>query len=444
MVVSTAQIFFYENERLELIDQRLETIASTLIATGLSLDMIEKIESTDDLINELLGEEKIDQIINVYNLKGKILVKNLTAAEVYIPFNRDSHWQNYETGDRTIRILNIVHGKLVVQIGVILNLSFKQWTAFNSRIGVFAGLVFCLLLLIAYFSSGVLFNPLKRLTKEVEEMSRQLEHKMGQPLSGFIVGPEWMKLSKGRTRSKDEFEILCAEIESFLKKLETYTKSFHAQTALLTHELKTPLTILRNYLEEAKKSKNLEEINSCINFALSELASLVSLINDYLQWSVLTSNPANPDLFAYKLSDVLSKIVADLNYMNSNRIQINGVSDTTVFASPNHLNQLISNLLTNALNYSPKDSTVTCELNNDTIIINDSGPGIPKEVLANLGNPFNRNYANLSRAQKGSGLGLAWVQALCDKYKWKLDIRSTAEGTQIKVRISRSEEYAHE
>jgi hypothetical protein len=79
VVVSTLQVLFFESERLRLLDQRLETIASSLIASGLSLTMIQNLESTDDLINDLLGEERIDHIINVYSLTGQVLAQNFTA-----------------------------------------------------------------------------------------------------------------------------------------------------------------------------------------------------------------------------------------------------------------------------------------------------------------------------------------------------------------------------
>src|SRR3954452_13337184 len=96
LVVSTLQIFFFENERVRLVDQRLETIASSLIASGLSLNMIQNLESTDDLINDLLGEERVDHIINVYSTDGEVLAQNYTATEIPLQLSRDEVHQSYD------------------------------------------------------------------------------------------------------------------------------------------------------------------------------------------------------------------------------------------------------------------------------------------------------------------------------------------------------------
>jgi hypothetical protein len=295
VVVSTLQVLFFESERLRLLDQRLETIASSLIASGLSLTMIQNLESTDDLINDLLGEERIDHIINVYSLTGQVLAQNFTAMEIPLKFSTDEVHQTYDVDRRTVRVLNIKNGRLIVQVGVVLGPGpLNYFLSGNARSLGFTLLIFTLLVVAAYFSSGILFRPLRNLTRELRSMSNQLDRKLGQSLTGFVIGPELARLSRSNPNTKDEFEILCMEIEEFLKKLGTYTRSFNAQTAILTHELKTPLTILRNYLEELQRAKDLSRALDLGKNALSEIDRLTQLINDYLQWSVPPATPNNP------------------------------------------------------------------------------------------------------------------------------------------------------
>ena len=245
---------------MRLIDHSLETIASTLIASGLSLDLIENLDSTDDLIHDLLGEERVDQIINVYSLGGKILAQNYTGMEIPLKFSGSERWQTYIVGKRTVHVLNIQSGQLLLQVGMILNPSISRWNFLNSHFAVLSVIIFILLIITAYFSSGILFAPIKLLTRDLQSMSKQLDRKLGQALSEFVIGPELTSLFSANNKTSDEFELLCIEIKSFLNKLEDYTKSFNAQTAILTHELKTPLTILRNYLEELK-SKAVDSIS---------------------------------------------------------------------------------------------------------------------------------------------------------------------------------------
>jgi signal transduction histidine kinase len=305
----------------------------------------------------------------------------------------------------------------------------------NARFVGFTLLIFVFLLGAAFLSSGVLFEPLRKLTVELQSMSAQLERKLGQPLTGFVIGPELARLSRGR-KAKDEFELLCAEIENFVKKLEGYTRSFHAQTAILTHELKTPLTILKNYLEELRQARDLVRAHELGHGALTEIDRLTQLINDYLQWSVLTSNPGQPnEIYAVKLSEIATKLVSDLNLIHAGRVQLEIKGEALVFAMPDHVRQLLSNLLSNAIHYSPQTEKVQCAISADQLLITDHGPGIPAEVREHLGSPFNRGDLR-SHTHKSSGLGLAWVYSLCEKYGWTLHVNSTPAGTQIRVEFT--------
>ena len=433
-MVSTLQVFFFESERSRLLDQRLETMASSLIASGLSMELIENLSSTDDLINDLLGEEKIDQIITIYSVDGKILAQNVTATELPLPFTPKDHWQTYEVSGRTIRALNLPTGNLVIQVGLILNFTLERWNWINSRMFTFIFTIFVVLLIAAYFSTQILFKPLKKLSSELESMSNQLDRKLGQPLNGFAIGAEVARLAKGPRATKDEFEIFCNHLENFLKKLEDYTKSFNAQTAILTHELKTPLTIVKNYLQEARLAQDQARAQDLVRGALVEIDKLALMISDYLRWSVLMSNPADPELYAVKLSEVVQRVVSHLNLSHGNRIQIEGQSDATIFAMPEHVQQLLSNLLMNALNYSPKDKPVICRVQKNALSIEDQGPGLPEQVLKHLGSPFNRGHSKAS-TERGSGLGLAWVNSLCQKYQWEMNVNSTPQGTHIIVHL---------
>ncbi len=424
------QVFFFENERQRLIDQRLETIASTLFASGLSMQFIENLDSTDDLIHDLLGEERVDQIINVYSLDGEQLARNFTSTELPLKFSKTERWQNLEVKGRAVRVLNIESGKLMVQVGMVRGPSLLgKWSLVNRRFAFFFGFLIILLVAIAYFSSGILFSPLRKLTHELEAMSMQLDRKLGQPLSRFVIGPEFTRLTRSGKKTRDEFELLCDEIRVFLTKLENYTKTYHAQTAILTHELKTPLTVLKNYLDSLKTAPDMVKARELGTSAVIEIDYLSQLINDYLQWSVLTSNPGQPEeIHAVRLMEVCKKIISDLNRLNSERIELTGQTDTMVFALPDHVRQLLSNVLSNALKYS--DAKVSCRLETEALIVSDLGHGLPNIVKQHLGSPFNRGP---TRTHSGSGLGLAWVHSLCEKYGWKLDIKSSDAGTEIRI-----------
>ena len=429
IIVSSLQMVFLESERNHLVEERLETLASTLIASGLSLSLIQNLESSDDLIHDILGEEKVDQIIRIYDMDGEVLAENFTSTELPLSFNPHERWETQQVKGRSVRVLNIRSEDLLLQVGMIVSPWLTSRFLFNSRSAIFALVVLVMLILSAYLSSRVLFNPIKQLTKDLEGLTQQLEGKLGQPLTEFVMGPEFSTLTKAREPSKDEFEQLCAQLKSFVESLGSYTRSFHAQSALLTHELKTPLTVLKNSLTEMSISKKPENIQA----ALSEVDHLTRMINRFLQWSVLTSNPAKPqEIYAVKVEEIVAKTVQDLNSVYNQRIDLEVKHALRVLALPDHVQQLLNNLLENALRYSPTDKKVKVFVGEDFIEISDQGSGLPEDVQKNLGSPFNRGQSARKKDQ-GTGLGLAWIHALCEKYAWKLEISSSESGTRIKI-----------
>lgn len=426
-IVSALQQVYFMGERLRLADHRLEAISSSLIASGLSLDLIQNLESTDDLVNDLLGEERADMLINIYATDGELLAQNYTATAFPLDFSRTERRQTVSVAGRQVRLLNLPQANLVVQVGLFMAPTAEQWNnLFNRRFFYLLILISTLLVVAAFVGSRILFAPLRRLTLELAETSAQLDRKLGQSLTGFVIGPELSRLASGPARGgRDDFEKLAAEIAAFLGKLGSFSKSFQAQSAILTHELKTPLTVLKNHCEEALREGRPETVRK----ALSEIDRMSSLINEFLQWSVLSSNPGQPqEVYAVKLSESVRKTVQELNTLANGRIDLKVSGETTVFALPSHLHQLIANLLSNAIQYSA--DKIECEVRDGAFTVRDHGPGLPAEVRDHLGQPFNRGSS-----KRGSGLGLAWVSALCGKYGWKLNIDSTPGRTLIEVQF---------
>ena len=104
-----------------------------------------------------------------------------------------------------------------------------------------------------------------------------------------------------------------------------------------------------------------------------------------------------------------------------------------VFTRPEHLQQVIRNLVDNALEYSPGGSRVEIVVQRGAIEVLDEGPGLPESVVRNLGTPFNRGRSPSSpTGREGHGLGLALVISHCRRYGWEFS--SHAEGGDAEAR----------
>lgn len=95
-----------------------------------------------------------------------------------------------------------------------------------------------------------------------------------------------------------------------------------------------------------------------------------------------------------------------------------------------HLQVRLLEYLIHRGKYSSGHIEITFE--GSTLSVKDSGPGIEDSVLNKIGSPFNRG-PRLNGDQSQSGLGLAWISAICQRYNWKLDIKSSKSGSSILV-----------
>jgi len=222
----------------------------------------------------------------------------------------------------------------------------------------------------------------------------------------------------------DEFGLLLAETRRLRDMIGRGLKNTQAWTAQMAHEMKTPLTILQNSLERARTEGDPAKRESALKDAGDEITHLNSLISSFLEWSAEENFPERADdLHAVRLGQVAAELAAKFERQFPGRIRLDGDSSLRIFAKGGFAHQALSNLLTNALRYSPEEAPVLLRLRDDRVEVVDCGPGLPARVLEHLGEPF--NYG--SKDKRGFGLGLAWVRTICRKYGWRLEFRRATE-----------------
>lgn len=167
-----------------------------------------------------------------------------------------------------------------------------------------------------------------------------------------------------------------------------------------------------------------------IQQAICEVDHLGKVVNDFTQWSLFDINAGNlNEVHAIRLTQICEEVVRRLQAVHKDRVLFDAEGAATVFASRTHVEQALINLMTNALQYSPPDSPVEVAVKGTLFSIRDHGKGIPEKVLANLGTPF--NVGEHSGAHRGTGLGLAWVCAIAQKYRWSFQIEKWEEGSIV-------------
>ncbi len=304
----------------------------------------------------------------------------------------------------------------ILQTGLILDQDLLRMRTLSRHVIIYSLMILALILLTTFWLAETLLLPLKELALYLRHMS-----------SRFEVSPD-LSLSEPPvpriTDEDDEFGHLVGEVRRLREMIAHSLKNTQAWTAQMAHEMKTPLTILQNSLESARAEADGGKRETALRNASNEVLHLNALISSFLEWSAEENKPERADdLHAVRLGTVVHELAEKFERQYPGRIRLEGDSSLRVFAKRGFANQAVSNLLTNALRYSPQGTPVVLRMRDDRLEVVDCGPGLPAHVSEHLGEPF--NYG--SKDQHGFGLGLAWVRTICRKYSWQLDFRRACE-----------------
>jgi two-component system phosphate regulon sensor histidine kinase PhoR len=201
-----------------------------------------------------------------------------------------------------------------------------------------------------------------------------------------------------------------------LKQLERQREDFVAN---VSHELRTPLSLIKGYVETLLDgARNDPEVAGRFLKVIERNANRLDLlIQDLLTISALESGQMMLDLQPVPLRALADKVLNYLQAKAENRrvALVNELPDFMAQADANRLDQVIANLVDNAIKYGRAGGTVTVggkQLDGGKleIFVRDDGPGIPAEALPRVFERFYRVDKARSRDQGGTGLGLSIVK----------------------------------
>jgi signal transduction histidine kinase len=234
--------------------------------------------------------------------------------------------------------------------------------------------------------------------------------------------------------------------EVLLERNEALEASDRLKTAFLSHvsyELRTPLTTIIGFsdlLAEPVTGPLNTKQRDYLNDIKTSSQMLLNIINDILDLAVIDAGAMDLKLVPVKVEELIE--AAELGVRERlSRAKVNldvhiAKGAGTVMADSNRLIQVIYNLLSNAIGFSPEDGTITLncrrEKNGIAISVQDNGLGIPEEEQATMFDRF-ESRSKGSR-HRGAGLGLSLVKSIVQLHKGRIDLRSTpGAGTTVTV-----------
>ena len=314
----------------------------------------------------------------------------------------------------------------------LLNASLSQWM----RLLVYMILIaVALTAILWFFLANKITNPIVTMIDRAKAMA-QGELSQEIPVHG-----------------KDEIGQLAYNFNHMAKELsqlDTMRKEFVAN---VSHELRTPLTSIRTYTETLLEGA-LEEPENAVRFLKivdDEAQRMSLLVSDLLELSRLDSSRAQLDQDVMDLVGLLrvtilqSKILAE---QKNQEIVFDPPEDSCfILANAPRINQVITNVLSNSIKYSPENTTIHISVettdNDHRVFIKDEGVGIPEDSISRIFERFYRVDKGRSRSMGGTGLGLAIAKEIIEEHGGNIYATSTlGKGTTMVLRFNRYFEAA--
>jgi len=211
-------------------------------------------------------------------------------------------------------------------------------------------------------------------------------------------------------------------------KLQRMRRDFVAN---VSHELRTPLTVLKGYLETLDGDSDQEMWKQALPVMQQQTQRMNLMIKDLLALSQLETGEKPLIHRPVNICKLLKSIVEDaqrLEHFNDHRIQLHCQSDKGLKADIDELRSAISNLVFNAVKYTPPKTQINVTWSTDAmqgfIIVEDDGDGIAEQHLSRLTERFYRVDSGRSREAGGTGLGLAIAKHVLQRHQASLTITS--------------------
>ena len=247
-----------------------------------------------------------------------------------------------------------------------------------------------------------------------------------------------------RKRAEKERTLLLAAAQSARAEADSANAVKDKFLATLSHELRTPLTSILGWshlLTEGKLDK--QQIARAIETIARNARAQGRLIDELLDVSRIMTGKLSLDLRAVNLAPLIQTVIEDERpAAEAKSINLRAVLNSDIgpfLGDADRLQQIVRNLLTNAIKFTPAggDVQVRLERNNSHVLItvNDSGQGIATELLPHVFERFRQADSSNTRSNGGLGLGLSIVRQLVELHRGTVTAESSGENAGTTFRI---------
>lgn len=368
------------------------------------IDFVQLMDSDGDVVvkSEDLGENELP-------ITRELMDEALGGGNGFATLTTDDDNAGFYVKVSTVTLGGQTHFLMVAQ-------SLAGTTNVLGRAGFFLLVSILVILILALISGALLIrralSPVRRITATARtiESSSDLSRRVG------YRGP------------RDEIGQLANTFDRMIERLEKALQTQKNFIADASHELRSPLTVIQGNLDLLKRNLKEEDRRESLKALEAETSRMSKVVSDLLVLAELDSGqPERQD--SVSLREMLQDAQARARQLAGNRqVVVERQEDLWVKGNADKLEQVLSNLVDNALKYTPDGGTITLSLfrNGDwaCLAVADTGMGISADDLPHIFDRFYRVDKARSKASGGTGLGLAIVKGIVERHGGRVTVTS--------------------
>ena len=409
---------YYEKEQVD----NMDNIVNSLKETN-SIELVSKLQDIaydNDVCIVLTSNTSVVETYNI-NMNGCALKSgNSKVKELMYNFVQSEETlksQRFVNDDKHISAL--MYGVKVGNSDVFIysnledisdfTLLIKRQLMYVCVVGIFIAII------MSIFLSNKITEPITRITKKAKKMG---------------TGDTDVSFEESGIKEIDELSETLTQAQEEMVKTDELRRDLMAN---VSHDLKTPLTMIKAYAEMIRdiSYKDPEKMNEHLGIIVDETDRLTVLVNDILDLSRMQSNADTLSIEKFDLAEDIKTIVNRYQIIKETEkyiINVEMPDSIMIKADKKKLNQVIYNLINNAINYTGDDKTVTVRVTKHKkyflVEIIDTGKGIKESEIPYIWNKYYKNDKNHQRNVVSTGLGLSIVKEILELHGYEYGVKS--------------------
>ncbi|MGG5736486.1 MULTISPECIES: sensor histidine kinase [Bacillus] len=310
-------------------------------------------------------------------------------------------------------------------------------------------IVFLVIILLSFYYSKIIVKPLIKINRVTKKManfdfSEKLPVAADDEIGGLSSSINTLSVNlKDRI---DRLNVANTKLQQDIERERQLEKTRKEFISGVSHELKTPLSVIRSFAEGIQDGVS-KDTTYYTNVILEETENMNRLIVEMLELAKLESGTYKLEMSTFSIGELIQQVYTKLLFsMEEKHLQVDIHVDSSLFVKANRsrIEQVVVNLLSNAIRYTPDGEKIHVSVveTEDTvkIEIENTGNPIPEESLEKIWDRFYRLDASRSRHTGGTGLGLSIVKNILDLHRAEYGVYNTTNSVVFYFNLQKVKE----